>query len=160
MSLTAPFLINLASDLEDSSPPILTNMQTSNIQRIINMILMKALLKQTTVLMLVWRMDVLMPRLRHYYQRRFTCSKIPCLEIPVCLWAKIGIFLRKIISVTKQEEVACDVVAEYPSYCMIYCRRSSRKVVIMSYNISNLILTGCRTIIWIFRFFVLLLALL
>ena len=60
---------------------------------------------------------------------------------------------KKIISVTKQEEVACDVVAEYPSYCMIYCRRSSRKVVIMSYNISNLILTGCRTIIWIFRFF-------
>ena len=60
---------------------------------------------------------------------------------------------KKIISVTKQEVVACDVVAEYPSYCMIYCRRSSRKVVIMSYNISNLILTGCRTIIWIFRFF-------
>ena len=94
-----------------------------------------------------------MPRLRHYCRMKFTCSKIPCLEIPVCLWAKIGIFLRKIISVTKQEVVACDVVAEYPSYCMIYCRRSSRKVVIMSYNISNLILTGCRTIIWIFRFF-------
>ena len=44
---------------------------------------------------LIKKCNVFKPRLRHHYRMKFTCSKIPCLEIPVCLWAKIGIFLRK-----------------------------------------------------------------
>ena len=70
-----------------------------------------------------------------------------------------NVFLEKIISFWKGNmkmklHVGSLLVAEYyPSYCMIYCLRFNRSYIIMSYNITYHILTGCRTIIWIFRFF-------
>ena len=86
--------------------------------------------------------------------------EITCFKIPVCLWAKIRMFfLEKIISFWKGNmkmklHVGSLLVAEYyPSYCMIYCLRFNRSFIIMSYNIAYHILTACRTIIWIFRFF-------
>ena len=76
------------------------------------------------------------------------------------MWAKIKmVVLEKIISfyvgnMKKKLHVGSLLVAEYyPSYCMIYCLRFNRIYIIMSYNIAYHILTACRTIIWIFRFF-------